>query len=79
MHELLRGFEDAGADEEQVRAFLAHDPDGAGTVQDRIAAEMTNQLFGAFGGTRGRQTAAEAGRLRRRGLWRGYGERPPDG
>jgi hypothetical protein len=78
LHDLLRCFAASGAAEEQIRAFLAGDPDGGGSIQDRIAAEMTNQLFGAFGGTQGRQNAEDVRRLRARGAWKGYGERPPE-
>jgi hypothetical protein len=33
-------------------------------------------LFGAFGGTEGRQTPEDVRRLRSRGNWKAYGERP---
>jgi hypothetical protein len=75
---LLPLFAAAGASEEHVRDFLAADPDGAGSVADRIAADMVNQLFGGFGGSAGRQTAADVRRLRQRGHWKTYGEPPPE-
>lgn len=65
-----------GASPEEVRAFLGADPDGGGAIEDRIAAEMANQLFESFGGTRGRQTPEDVRRLRARGAWRSFGQRP---
>lgn len=76
LHALLPLFEATGAGREQIVRFLAADADGQGSIQDRIAAEMANQLFGAFGGTGGDQTAEQVARLRARGAWRAYGERP---
>lgn len=76
LHALLPLFEASGASADQIRAFLGGDPDGAGAIEDRIAADMANQLFGAFGGTPGRQTPDEVRRLRARGAWRTFGEPP---
>jgi len=76
LHALLPLFEGSGASVEEVRRFLAGDPDGDGAVQDRIAADMANQLFAAFGGTPGGQTAEQVRRLRARGAWKTFGERP---
>lgn len=78
LHALLPLFAASGAPPDHIRAFLACDPDGGGTVQDRITADMTNQLFGGFGGTEGRQTAADVRRLREKGAWKAYGEPPPE-
>jgi hypothetical protein len=72
---LLALFADAGASEAQVRSFLQADPDGAGVIEDRIAADMANQLFAALGST-GRQTPEQVRRLRARGAWKSYGDRP---
>lgn len=76
LHALLPLFAATGASPEHIHAFLGADPDGGGAIEDRIAADMANQLFGAFGGTAGRQTPEEVRRLRRRGNWKAYGERP---
>jgi hypothetical protein len=73
---LLPLFGEAGATPEQIRLFLGGDPDGGGAVEDRIAADMANQLFEAFGGTGGRQTPEEVRRLRAGGAWKTFGERP---
>jgi len=78
LHVLLPRFAEAGATPEQVRAFLAADPDGRGALEDRIAAAMANQLFASFGGTDGRETAEQVRRLRQRGAWKTYGEPPED-
>jgi hypothetical protein len=75
---LLPLFASAGAADEHIRDFLASDPDGSGSVADRIAADMVNQLFGGFGGSAGRQTAKEVRRLRERGAWKTYGEPPAE-
>lgn len=76
LHVLLPLFEATGATSDHVGAFLAGDPDGSGAVQDRIAADMANQLFEAFGGTKGIQTADGVRRLRARGAWKSFGQRP---
>ena len=73
---LLPLFAAAGGTPEQVQAFLAADPDGGGAIGDRIAADMANQLFAAFGGTDGVHTAEDVRRLRARGAWTSYGEPP---
>jgi len=76
LHDLLPLFAAKGATLEEIRLFLASDPDGEGMLEDRIVAAMTNELFGGFGGTAGRQTAAQVRRLRERGAWKTYGEPP---
>jgi len=68
---------EAGGSEGRLRAFLAADPDGAGAIEDRITADMTNQLFEAFGGTPGGQTAEQVRRLRQRGAWKTF-DQPPE-
>jgi hypothetical protein len=75
---LLPLFTAAGASDDCIREFLAGDPDGGGIVADRIAADMVNQLFGAFGGTGGAQTPEQVRTLRERGNWKTYGEPPAE-
>lgn len=64
-----------GATREHIEAFLAADNRGGGTVRDGIIADVTNELMGALGQT-GQQSVNEVKRLRERGLWVSYGERP---
>lgn len=70
-------FAASGVSPEKVRVFLESDPDGSGSIQDRIAADMTNDLFEALGRSR-RQSPDEVKRLRQKGLWRSYGQRPSE-
>ncbi len=72
---MLDRFVAAGVPQAKVERFLDADPNGAGTVRDQIAADMTNQLLEALG-QRGRQSATEVKRLRERGGWTSLGQRP---
>ncbi len=74
--DLLAAFEATGHSQGEISAFLSADPRGAGSIQDELAAEMTNQLLGALGRNH-RQTASEVKRLRQRGSWKSY-DRPPE-
>lgn len=38
-----------GVSNEKIDAFLETDPDGGGTIHDRILARMTNEVMGALG------------------------------
>lgn len=75
MGTLMDLFIASGAPREKVEKFLNGDPDGAGTVRDQIAADMTNQLMQALG-QRSRQTASDVKRIRERGGWVGLDRRP---
>jgi hypothetical protein len=77
MGTMMEQFIASGAPREKVESFLLADLDGAGTVRDRIAADMTNDLLRALG-QRGRQTAGEVGRIRSRGRWLALDRRPPE-
>ena len=77
LKELLDLFEATAAAPEQVEAFLRSDPDGKGSIQDQLAADMANQLLQALGRDGG-QTRQEVKRLRARGFWKSYGQRPPE-
>jgi hypothetical protein len=78
MRRLLAGLGSTGASAEKIERFLDAEPrPGCGTVRDLIAAEMSNQLLAALG-QRPTQSGADAKRLRERGAWRGYDQRPID-
>ena len=77
MGTMMEFFIASGAPRQKVERFLAADLDGAGSVRDRIAADMTNDLLRAFGQT-GRQTPGEVARIRQRGRWITLDRRPPE-
>jgi hypothetical protein len=53
----------AGGSKEKILAFLKADPDGTGSVQDQVTAEMTSELMKVMG-IAGRQTAQGVKRIR---------------
>jgi hypothetical protein len=61
--EFLDGLEQTGVAKEKIMVFLKADPDGSGSVQDQVTAEMTTQLMKVMG-IPGRQTAEEVKRIR---------------
>jgi hypothetical protein len=61
----LELFAAHGIPRAKVEAVLAYDPDGRGTLRDRMAADMTNRVLGDLG-VASRQTAADVKRLRER-------------
>jgi hypothetical protein len=61
--EFLDGLEQTGVAKEKIMVFLTADPDGTGSVQDQVTAEMTTQLMKVMG-IPGRQTAEEVKRIR---------------
>ena len=61
--EFLDGLEQTGVAKEKILAFLKADPNGTGSVQDQVTAEMTSELMKLMGIT-GRQTAQEVKRIR---------------
>jgi hypothetical protein len=61
--EFLDGLEQTGVAKEKIMVFLKADPDGNGSVQDQVTAEMTTQLMKVMG-IPGRQTAEEVKRIR---------------
>ena len=76
MRRLLDALGGTGARAEKIERFLNAEPRrGGGTIRDQMAAEMSNQLLAALG-QRPTQSGAAAKRLRERGAWRGYDERP---
>jgi hypothetical protein len=76
MRRLLAALRATGASDEKIERFLDAEPRaGEGTIRDLVAAEMSNQLLAALG-QRPTQSGADAKRLRERGAWRGYDQRP---
>jgi hypothetical protein len=61
--EFLDGLERTGAAKEKIMAFLKADPDGSGSIQDQVTAEMTTELMKVMG-ISGQQTAEEVKRIR---------------
>ncbi len=61
--EFLDGLERTGVPKDKIRIFLAADPDGKGSVQDQITAEMTTELMQIMG-IPGRQTPQEVKKIR---------------
>jgi hypothetical protein len=61
--EFLDGLERTGVAKEKIVKFLKADPDGNGSVQDRVTAEMTTELMKVMG-IAGRQTPGEVKRIR---------------
>ncbi len=61
--EFLDGLERTGVAKEKILVFLKADPDGTGSVQDQVTAEMTSELMKVMG-IAGRQTAQEVKRIR---------------
>jgi hypothetical protein len=62
--QFLDGLEETGVDKEKILVFLKADPDGKGSVQDQVTAEMTTELMNIMG-ISGRQTADEVKRIRK--------------
>jgi hypothetical protein len=61
--QFLDGLEQTGVDKEKILRFITADPDGAGSIQDQVTAEMTTELMNIMGMS-GRQSAQEVKRIR---------------
>ncbi len=61
--QFLDGLERTGVAKDKILRFLQADPDGKGSVQDQVTAEMTSELMKVMG-ISGRQTAQEVKRIR---------------
>lgn len=61
--EFLDELAGTGVPKEKIMAFLKANPDGKGSVQDQITAEMTTELMQIMG-IAGRQTPKEVKRIR---------------
>ena len=62
--EFLDGLEQTGVSKEKILAFLKADPEGKGSIQDQVTAEMTSELMKVMG-LKGSQTPEEVRRIRR--------------
>ena len=61
--QFLDGLELTGIAKEKLVKFLTADPDGKGSIQDQVTAEMTTELMNVMGMS-GRQTPQEVKRIR---------------
>jgi hypothetical protein len=61
--QFLDGLEQTGIAKEKILTFLQADPEGKGSVQDQVTAEMTSELMKVMG-ISGRQTAEGVKRIR---------------
>ena len=61
--QFLDGLEETGVVKEKILRFLQADPDGAGSIQDQVTAEMTTELMKVMG-IAGSQTTKEVKRIR---------------
>ena len=61
--QFLDGLEQTGVDKEKILTFLKADPDGTGSIQDQVTAEMTSELMKVMG-ISGRQTPQDVKRIR---------------
>jgi len=66
LSELLDRFIATGVARTKIEAVLDRDPDGTGSIRDRVTADMANHLLAAMG-VASNQTAADVRRLRERG------------
>ena len=61
--QFLAGLEETGVPKEKIVVFLQADPDGKGSVQDQITAEMASELMVVMG-LKGKQTAEDVKKIR---------------
>lgn len=61
--EFLDGLEKTGVSKDKIMTFLKADPDGKGSIQDQVTAEMATELMKVMG-IAGRQSAPEVKRIR---------------
>jgi hypothetical protein len=61
--QFLDGLEQTGVNREKILRFLTADPDGKGSIQDQVTAEMTTELMKVMG-ISGQQTAVDVKRIR---------------
>jgi len=66
LSELLDRFIATGVARPKIEAVLERDPDGTGSVRDRVTADMSNRLLAAMG-VPAKQTAADVRKLREQG------------
>lgn len=61
--EFLDGLAETGVPKEKIMTFLTADPEGKGSIQDQVTAEMTSELMKVMG-LKGSQSAEEVRRIR---------------
>jgi hypothetical protein len=61
--QFLTALEQTGVPTERIARFLKADPDGHGSVQDQITAEMASELMQVMG-LKGSQTAQDVKKVR---------------
>ncbi|HEY2986349.1 MAG TPA: hypothetical protein VGL11_01395 [Candidatus Binatia bacterium] len=62
--EFLDGLEQTGVPKEKIVVFLKSDPEGKGSVQDQVTAEMTSELMQVMG-LKGSQSAENVKHIRK--------------
>ena len=62
--EFLDGLAETGVAKEKILVFLKADPDGKGSVQDQVTAEMTSELMQVMG-LKGSQSAGNVKQIRK--------------
>ncbi len=62
--EFLDGLASTGVSKEKIMVFLQADPDGKGSVQDQVTAEMTSELMKVMG-LQGSQTPEGVKQIRK--------------
>jgi hypothetical protein len=62
--EFLDELERTGVSKEKIVVFLKADPEGKGSVQDQVTAEMTSELMKVMG-LKGRQSAKNVKQIRK--------------
>lgn len=61
--EFLDELERTGVPKEKIMLFLKADPEGKGSVQDQVTAEMTSELMRVMG-LKGEQSSQDVKRIR---------------
>ena len=61
--EFLDGLAATGVPKEKILVFLKADPEGKGSIQDQVTAEMASELMSVMG-LKGNQTPQEVKRIR---------------
>ena len=61
--QFLDGLEQTGVPRDKILRFLTANPNGNGSIQDQVTAEMTSELMKVMG-ISGRQSADEVKRIR---------------
>ncbi|MBI2999490.1 MAG: hypothetical protein HYY46_13740 [Deltaproteobacteria bacterium] len=62
--EFLDGLEATGVAKEKIKTFLQADPDGKGSIQDQVTAEMASELMKVMG-LKGNQSPQDVKRIRK--------------